>query len=120
MYLRQMAVFSKELHPLRHTFFKKIVAGREGIIPQDVFPLFSLSYCFNTLLSRLYVDKYVHPQAVYIANTLGNDLRNVFIRIIQENNWLQPDTKLEAIKKLRTISIETVYPKYLIEDFDIN
>jgi len=65
------------------------------------------------------VDKYVNSQAVYLANTIGNDMRNIFIRVIEENMWLQPETKVEAIKKLSSISIETVYPKYLIEDFDI-
>ena len=72
-------------------------------MPSELFPLFALSYCFNTLLARLYVEKYVHSQAVYIANTIGHDLRNVFIRIINENLWLQPETKLEALKKLETI-----------------
>ena len=120
MYLRQLCMYSKETHRMRFNFFKKFAKGQQGMLPNELFPLFALSYCFNTLLARLYVEKYVNSQAVYLANTLGNDLRNVFIRIIQENMWLQPATKLEAIKKLSTISIETVYPKYLIEDFVVD
>ena len=116
MYLRQLCMYSKDTHRLRFNFFKKFAKGQQGMLPNALFPLFALSYCFNTLLSRLYVGKYVHSQAVYLANTIGNDMRNVFIRIIKENEWLQPETKLEAIKKLSWISIETVYPKYMIED----
>jgi predicted metalloendopeptidase len=116
MYLRQLCMYSKNTHRLRFNFFKKFAKGQQGMLPNTLFPLFALSYCFNTLLSRLYVGKYVHSQAVYLANTIGNDMRNVFIRIIKENEWLQPETKLEAIKKLSSISIETVYPRYMIED----
>ena len=116
MYLRQLCMYSKDTHRMRFNFFKKYAKGQQGMLPNELFPLFALSYCFNTLLSRLYVDKYVNSQAVYLANTIGNDMRNVFIRIIKENMWLQPETKLEAIKKLSCISIETVYPKYMIED----
>ena len=119
MYLRQLCMYCKDTHTLRFSFFKKFAKGQQGMFPNELFPIFALSYCFNTLLTRLYVDKYVHSQAVYLANTIGNDMRNVFIRVIQENMWLQPETKVEAIKKLSSISIETVYPKYLIEDFDI-
>ena len=116
MYLRQLALYSNKTTRLRFNFFNKFAKGQQANMPSELFPLFALSYCFNTLLSRLYVEKYVHSQAVYIANTIGHDLRNVFIRIINENLWLQPETKLEALKKLETISIETVYPKYMIED----
>jgi putative endopeptidase len=116
MYLRQLCLYSNKTSRLRFNFFNKFAKGQQANLPSELFPLFALSYCFNTLLSRLYVEKYVHSQAVYIANTIGNDLRNVFIRIINENLWLQPETKLEALKKLETISIETVYPKYMIDD----
>jgi predicted metalloendopeptidase len=116
MYLRQLCLYSNKTSRLRFNFFNKFAKGQQANMPNELFPLFALSYCFNTLLSRLYVEKYVHSQAVYIANTIGNDLRNVFIRIINENLWLQPETKLEALKKLETISIETVYPKYMIDD----
>jgi predicted metalloendopeptidase len=120
MYLRQLCMYYKDALKLRFEFFKKFSQGQMTPFPSSLFPLFALSYCFNTLLSRLYVEKYVKSQAVYLANTLGDELRHVFIRIIQENLWLQPETKIEAIKKLTHISIETVYPKYMIEDFDID
>jgi len=116
MYLRQLCMYSNETNRLRYNFFNKFSKGEQAMFPNELFPLFALSYCFNTLLARLYVEKYVHPQAEYLANTIGNDMRNVFIRIIKENMWLQPETKMEAIKKLEHISIETVYPKYMIED----
>lgn len=119
MYLRQLCMYDKDSYKLRFEFFKKFSQGQMTMFPSSLFPIFALSYCYNTLLSRLYVEKYVHSQAVYIANLLGNDMREVFIRIIEENRWLQPETKVEAIKKLKSISIETVYPKYLIDDLDI-
>ena len=118
MYVRQMCIYSKDTRKMRFEFFEKFAKGQQGMFPSELFPLFGLSYCFDTLLSRLYVSKYVKPQAVYLANTIGNDMRNVFIRTIKENMWLQPETKIEALKKLTSISIETVYPKYIIEDLE--
>lgn len=118
MYLRQMALYNSETQKLRYDFFKRFAKGQPGIFPEKLFPIFALSYCCNTLLSRLYIPKYVRPGSIYLANTMGEEIRKTFIRIIQENKWLQPETKKEALLKLKTISIETVYPKFMIEDLD--
>jgi predicted metalloendopeptidase len=120
MYLRQLCLYEKNLHKLRFEFFKKYAKGQQGIIPESLFSIFALSYCFNTLISRLYVEKYVKVESIYITRTMGEELRKVFIRIINENTWLQPDTKVEALRKLESISIETVYPKFMIEDFNVD
>ena len=120
MYLRQFCLYNKETRALRYNFFKKFARGQPGILPEKLFPIFALSYCFNTLLSRLYVAKYVKPASIYIANTMGEEIRKTFIRTINENTWLQPETKEEALLKLKTISIETVYPKFMIEDFEVD
>ena len=120
MILRQMSIFSKKLHPLRHTFFKKIVAGFEGIIPQEIFPLFSLSYCFNTFLSRKYIDKNYYPSRVYYVRNLGENLRKTFIKIIQNNKWLNPKTKESALKKLEHLIIDAVNPRFMVEDAEID
>ena len=120
MYLRQMAVFSKELHPLRHTFFKKIVAGREGIIPQDVFPLFSLSYCFNTFLSKKFIAKTYYQSRVTFVQKLGENMRKTFINIIERNKWLNPKTKAAALMKLNNLVIDTVHPRFMVEDPEID
>ncbi len=119
IYFRQFCMYYKPAKVLRFNFFKKYVTGQQSHFPEKLYPIFALSYCFNTLLSRLYVAKYVKQQAVYIADTLGNDLRKVFIRIINENMWLHQETKEQAIEKLKKISIETIYPKYMVEDLDV-
>ena len=120
IYLRQFCLYNKETRALRYNFFKQFAKGQAGILPEKLFPMFALSYCFNTLLSRLYVGKYVKPASIYIANTMGEEIRQTFIRTINDNTWLQPETKEEAILKLKTISIETVYPKFMIEDFEVD
>jgi predicted metalloendopeptidase len=51
---------------------------------------------------------------------MGEEIRQTFIRTINENTWLQPETKEEALLKLKTISIETVYPKFMIEDIEVD
>jgi putative endopeptidase len=120
MYLRQLCLYEKNLHKLRFEFFKKYAKGQQGIIPESLFSIFALSYCFNTLISRLYVEKYVNAESIFITRTMGDELRKIFIRIINENMWLQPETKAEALRKLESISIETVYPKFMIEDFEVD
>lgn len=120
MHLRKMSLFNKDTHHLRYDFFKQFAKGQQAMLPEKLFPLFTLSYCFNTLFSRLYVGKYVKPGSIYIANMMGEEIRQIFIRTIENNTWLQPETKKEALLKLKTISIETVYPKFMIEDFDVD
>jgi predicted metalloendopeptidase len=93
LYFRQFCMYFKPGKILRFKFFKSYVTGQQGNFPEKIYPIFGLSYCFNTLLSRLYVAKYVKQQAVYIADTLGDDLRKVFIRIVNENMWLHQEPK---------------------------
>ena len=120
MYYRQTALFSPISHDVRYNFFKKEVEGQPSIIPAEIFPIFGLSYCYNALLSKLYIEKHVHPGYVHYTQTMGEDMRKVFLQIIKRNDWMQASTKRAAIQKLEHIRIDCVYPAYMVDDADID
>jgi putative endopeptidase len=47
---------------------------------------------------------------------MAEDLKTVFIRIIKRNKWLQPKTKIKALKKLTHFNLEVGSPQLLQED----
>ena len=75
-----------------------------------------MSFTFNTFLTNEYIAHYQNTQAIDYVKSMVEDLRRVFIRIIQRNDWLQPKTKRTAIEKLETIKLLAGSPTLLRED----
>jgi putative endopeptidase len=103
----------------RNTFFEfqgNFVRGQEKIIGEDIYPIFSLGFCFNTFLTNEYVAKYKNEQNVNYVRTMAEDLKKVFIRIIKRNKWMQEKTKRKALKKLYNFKLIIAEPEKLIDD----
>jgi len=79
-----------------------------------------MSVPFDTFLTNEYVAKYEDPKIIKYTETLVNDIRIVFKKILMRNNWLQPSTKNYALKKLDAIKFIFSKPPYLREDPDLN
>jgi predicted metalloendopeptidase len=87
--------------------------------PQEIFPVFGLSYCFNTFLTEEYIKKYANGAYIKWASNLAYDLKTVFMRIIERNKWMSPKTKKYALLKLQHIRVDMAHPPYLVSDPDI-
>jgi predicted metalloendopeptidase len=100
-------------------FFGKYVKGQTVMLPQEIFPIFGLSYCFNTFLTEEYIKKYANGAYIKWASNLAYDLKTVFMRIIERNKWMSPKTKKYALLKLQHIRVDMAHPPYLVPDPDI-
>ena len=116
IYLKQMSRFDNKLRYIYFDFFGKFVNGQQIIFPQEIYPIFGLSLCFNTFLTNEYVNKNQNDEIVNYVESLGNDLLEVFKRILRRNKWLSPQTKKYALLKLEKIKLIIAKPPSLRDD----
>ena len=118
-YFKQLMRFHKSWRVVYFDYFGKTVKGQEIIWPQAIYPIFGLSYCFNTFLTEQYISKYANGAYIKWASNLAYDLKTVFMRQIERNKWMSPKTKKYAILKLKHIRVDMAHPPYLVPDPDI-
>jgi putative endopeptidase len=118
-FFKQMMCFNRSWRPIYFNFFGKYVKGQAVMLPQEIFPIFGLSYCFNTFLTEEYIKKYANGAYIKWASNLAYDLKTVFMRIIERNKWMSPETKKYALLKLQHIRVDMAHPPYLVPDPDI-
>jgi len=118
-FFKQMMQFHRSWRVIYFNFFGKFVRGQMEMLPQEIFPVFGLSYCFNTFLTEEYIKKYANGAYIKWASNLAYDLKTVFMRIIERNKWMSPKTKKYALLKLKYIRVDMAHPPYLVSDPDI-
>lgn len=118
-FFKQMMQFHRTWRPIYFNFFGKYVKGQTVMLPQEIFPIFGLSYCFNTFLTEEYIKKYANGAYIKWASNLAYDLKTVFMRIIERNKWMSPKTKKYALLKLQHIRVDMAHPPYLVSDPEI-
>ena len=115
--LRRLVRITKEWEHITYDFYGKFERGQEAINKSDsVSAALYMSIPFNTFLTNQYVKKFEDPQALKYTETICNELKIVFRRILQRNKWLQPSTKKYALKKLEKFKFIYGKPEKLEED----
>ena len=97
-------------------FHGKFIKGQPVPYPQDIYPVFGLSLCFNTFLTNEYIDRNKKQQYIDYTHNMAADLLTIYKRIIKRNTWLSPKTKKYALLKLEHINLVVGSPKLLRED----
>ncbi len=116
MHLRQIIRFDKKWRDIYYEFNGKFVEGQQIPMPNEIYPVFVLSICFNTYLANQYIKNNNRQREIDYVNNLGKDLLEVFKRIIHKNTWLSPKTKKYALKKLEYLTLNVGSPEELRED----
>ena len=115
--IRQQIRWNQAGFDLSFEFHGKFVRGMTQKIDDTIRPiLYGMGFCFNTLLTNEYINKYNNEQAINYVKTMAEDLKTVFVRIIRRNNWMQPKTKEKAIEKLKGLKLIVGSPRMLRED----
>jgi len=116
MQLRQMMRFHKKWIHIYFDFWEHFVLGQPVPMPKEIYPIFGLSYCFNTLLTNEYIKEYKNDEHIVYVTDLAHDLLEVFKRILNRNTWLSPKTKDYSKLKLDNLKLIVGSPKLLRED----
>lgn len=118
--LKRLVRITKEWEHITFQFYGDFERGQDEINVSDaVSASLYMSLPFNSFLTEEYTNKYQDEQAMKYTQTLCEDLKIVFRRIIERNKWLQPSTKKYALKKLDNFHF--VYGKHekTLEDPDL-
>jgi endothelin-converting enzyme/putative endopeptidase len=117
IFLVKIARMTRDWEEVNYDFFGSFERGQEAINKSDaVSASLYLSVPFNTFLTNQYVANYETPQNVKYVETMCNDLKIVFNRILKRNNWLSPSTKKYALRKLKHMKFVIAKPEVLRED----
>jgi len=121
IFLRRLARVTNDWEKITYEFYGNYQRGQEGINKSDaVSASLYMSVPFNTFLTEKYVEKYLNPQRIEFVETLCNDLKIVFRKILMRNTWLEPSTKRYALKKLKHFNFVYGVPENLREDPDLD
>jgi putative endopeptidase len=116
IYIRQQIRWSYEGMNIYFKFHGLFMRAQEDIVNVKIRPVFGMAFLFNTFLTNQYVSKFDNPEITHYVKNLADELKNIFIGIIQRNTWLQPATKQKALSKLTHIKLIVGSPKQLRED----
>ena len=117
IFLVKIARMTRNWEDVNFDFFGSFERGQEAINKSDaVSAALYLSIPFNTFLTEQYVANYETPQNVKYVETMCNDLKIVFTRIMKRNSWLSPSTKKYALNKLQHMKFVIAKPEQLRED----
>jgi predicted metalloendopeptidase len=116
MYVKQIIRFHNKWRHIYFDFFGNFVKGEPTIWPNDIYPTFGLSICFNTFLTNEYIERNKKDAYIDYVENMASDLLTVFKRVINRNTWLSPNTKKYALLKLKYLKLVVGSPKILRQD----
>lgn len=116
MYIKQQQRWTEKGREIFFNFNGSFVRGQERSIDPYIYPVFTMSYLFNTFLTNEYIEKYKNQQNINYVKTMAEDLKTVFIRIIKRNKWMAPKTKKKALEKLYKFNLTIGSPEILSPD----
>lgn len=85
-----------------------------------LFELFNFLFIFISRLpisvGALYVRTYFSDESKNAATEMVEDIRNAFIEILHEITWMDEQTRLEAVKKAKSLITHIGYPNELADN----
>jgi len=77
------------------------------------------SQLFPDLIGRLYIDNLFDKESMGDMRSLVNDLKKAFNELLNENNWMDPITKANAISKLNAMAVNIASPDFTFNDSEL-
>ena len=118
-YVRQIGRFTDKINVYSFNYYVKYISGSDYNLPNDIRAIKLTNSVFNNLMSNLYIEKYNDINGVNYLTTLVNDLKMEFYKIIQNNKWMSPNTKKNALLNIETLKILIGKTLSEIDDFKI-
>ncbi len=95
----------------RFEFRDKVLGGQEAQRPRWKRAVSEVDRVLGEDVGRVYVARYFPPSSKAEMETLIANLRRALGRRIEALSWMGPQTKAEALKKLRNFDVQVGYPK---------
>jgi putative endopeptidase len=91
-------------------FFKQKLTGVKENLPRWKRILQEVDHSLGEALGQLYVEKKFTPEAKQRALVMVNDLKDALRDKIQNLDWMGPETREAALKKLAVLGVKIGYP----------
>ena len=120
VFYKQMIRFDMKLRTIHYNFYKRFLIGQDIQMPDDIYPVFGMGFCFNRLISDLYYDScYDETIYQYITN-MTNDIKTILINKLHRNKWLQSASIRGAVSKINKLSFVIGKPHNIDSDANIS
>lgn len=116
IYLRQISRFHKKWKSIHYDFYDLFINGRSEESTYDRTPIIGLGFCFNTLLTKLYIGKYPKIEENQYVVDMYNNMKLIYKTTISQNKWLTASSKKSALKKIDFLKIIVGSPESLMSD----
>src|SRR6202012_720611 len=90
--------------------FGQVLSGQKVQTPRDERMSGLVDGSLGELLGQLYVEKYFTPAAKQYMVNLVNNLKETLGERIKNLDWMSPETKAHALKKLAAFTVKIGYP----------
>lgn len=104
------AVLPSQLEAARFDFYGKTLQGTTAPRPRDKLALAAVNGALGDALGKLYVEKYFPASAKKEVEGMVDTIKAAFATRVEKLDWLAPDTRKEALAKVRTIEVAVGYP----------
>ena len=103
-------VLPSKLDQLHFAFYGKQLFGQEAQRPREKRALAALNEYMGDALGKLYVEKYFPASAKTEIQGMVDNIKDAFAKRIDALDWMAPETKAEAKKKVETMAVGVGYP----------
>lgn len=104
------SVLPSDIDNANFAFYGTVLAGQKEERPRWKRAVSAVDGELGEQVGKLYVEKYFPPASKARMLDLVHNLRRAYEQAISENDWLQPETKKLALKKLSTFLPLVGYP----------
>jgi putative endopeptidase len=103
---------SQPFFDARFEFRGRVLRGQEAPRERWEYALQNANVMLRDAIGRIYLERFFPPEAGERMNEMVANLRAAYSRSIDELDWMQPQTKAEAQKKLAALQVYVGYPAY--------
>ncbi|MFM5884638.1 MAG: M13 family metallopeptidase [Novosphingobium sp.] len=103
-------VLPAKLDADRFAFYGQALTGAKEQRPRDKRALALVNGALGDALGKLYVEKYFPASAKAEVQGMVENIKGAFAKRVEGLDWLAPDTRKEALEKVKTIEVGVGYP----------
>ncbi|NIJ36824.1 putative metalloendopeptidase [Sphingopyxis panaciterrae] len=92
-------------------FYGTTLSGTPQQRPRDKRALAALDTYLGDAVGKAYADKYFPASAKAEVGDMATNIKAAFAKRVNGIDWMAPETKKEAIKKVETIAVGVGYPE---------
>ncbi len=100
---------SQPFFDARFEFRGRVLRDQQAPRQRWEYALSNANFVLRDAIGRIYLERYFPPEAGDRMRAMVENLRRAFSRSIDELDWMQPQTKAEAQKKLASLKVYVGY-----------